>query len=106
MVWSGWQVVRKTVHVLMEAAPAGLPFSEILAAMERVPGVGEVHDLHVWAVGSRQSALACHVRPDAAVTVDAESLLCDLHDVLARYGIQHTTIQIDRRSDPHPEPPW
>jgi Co/Zn/Cd efflux system component len=64
-----------------------------------------VHDLHVWAVGSDQLALACHVTlaPEAP---RADEVLCHLHDRLAIYGIHHSTIQIDPEIERHPEPVW
>jgi cobalt-zinc-cadmium efflux system protein len=105
MVWSGWGVVRDAVRVLMEAAPRELALDHLVAAMTAVEGVDEVHDLHVWTVGSQQPALACHIRIGGGGP-DPDAVLCALHDVLAGYGIHHSTIQIDRAADPHPEPAW
>lgn len=105
MVWGGWSVVRDTVRVLLEAAPASLPAADLTATMEAVGGVDHVHDLHVWAVSSDQPALACHV----TLTADAppaQDVLCQLHDVLAEQGIDHCTIQIETAEEAHWEPPW
>lgn len=105
MFWGGWGVVRDTVRILLEAAPAGYPIAELTATLEGVKGVDRVHDLHVWTVSSDQPALACHVtlRPGAP---PAQDVLCRLHDVLAARGIDHSTIQIETATEVHAEPAW
>ena len=102
-----WRLVREPVDVLMEAAPRGVDVEQVGAAMAGVPGVREIHDLHVWTVTSGFTALAAHVVCDPHEEVDAvrgrlEELL---HE---RFGIEHTTLQAmaaplleleDRRGD-------
>ena len=108
MVWGAWGVVRDTVRVLLEGTPSSFPLVEITQRMESVTGVHHVHDLHVWSVGSTQLALACHVtlQEQESQILKSQDILCDLHDVLAAYGIHHTTIQLETGVDVHPEPPW
>lgn len=105
MVWGGWGVVRDTVRVLLEAAPASLPLAEIEEKMAAVPGVDQVHDLHVWTVSSETPALSCHVTLTASAP-PPQDVLCDLHEVLEPYGITHSTIQIETEAEAHPHPPW
>jgi cobalt-zinc-cadmium efflux system protein len=85
-------LVREAFDVLMEAAPAGLDVEEIGQAMAAVPGIREVHDLHVWTVTSGFPALAAHLRTahDADVEDVRERVEAVLHD---RYDIHHTTLQ-------------
>jgi cobalt-zinc-cadmium efflux system protein len=87
-----WGVVREALDVLMEAAPPGLDVQEIGGAMAGVPGVREVHDLHVWTVTSGFPALAAHVltAPDEDVDEVRSRVESLLHD---RFGIHHTTLQ-------------
>jgi cobalt-zinc-cadmium efflux system protein len=87
-----WGLVRDAVDVLMEAAPPGLDVADIGRAMAAVPGVREVHDLHVWTVTSGFPALAAHVRtaPDADADEVRRRVEAVLHD---RFGIEHTTLQ-------------
>ena len=85
-------LVRDAVNVLMEAAPAGVDVEQVGRAMASVPGVREVHDLHVWSVTAGFPALAAHVLTDPAEDVDdvrrrIEAVLAD------RFDIRHTTIQ-------------
>ena len=85
-------LVREAVDVLMEAAPAGVDVQEVGEAMAAVPGVREVHDLHVWTVTSGFPALAAHVRtaPDADADAVRQRVEAVLHD---RFEIEHTTLQ-------------
>src|SRR5206468_4823874 len=86
-------LVRDALDVLMEAAPAGVDVAEVGRAMAAVPGVREVHDLHVWTVTSGFPALAAHVRTEPGSDVDdvRERLEAVLHE---RFGLEHTTLQV------------
>jgi cobalt-zinc-cadmium efflux system protein len=59
--WQGWRLLRETVEVLLEAAPAGLDMDELAEAMAVVEGVEAVHDLHVWTLSSDVRALSAHL---------------------------------------------
>jgi cobalt-zinc-cadmium efflux system protein len=89
-----WRLLRQAVNVLLEGTPAHLNLSEIEDAMVRVPGVRRVHDLHVWTLTSGREAMSAHAVIDDVR--QSERLLETLHAVLhARFGIDHTTIQLD-----------
>ena len=61
ILWSSIGIVRETLNILLEGTPRGVSLREIRAGMEAVEGVINVHDLHVWSLGSHSRALACHV---------------------------------------------
>src|SRR4051794_26948140 len=86
-------LVRDAFDVLMEAAPAGIDVQEVGKAMAAVPGVREVHDLHVWTVTSGFPALAAHVRTDPSDDLDEirSRVEAVLHE---RFEIHHTTLQM------------
>jgi cobalt-zinc-cadmium efflux system protein len=88
-----WGLVRDAFDVLMEAAPAGIDVQEVGRAMAAVPGVREVHDLHVWTVTSGFPALAAHVRTDPCEDMDEvrRQVEAVLHE---RFEIEHTTLQM------------
>jgi cobalt-zinc-cadmium efflux system protein len=89
-----WRLVREPVEVLLEAAPAGVDVDEIGRAMVAVPGVREVHDLHVWTVTSGFPALAAHVRTDPHEG-DVDEVRRRVESVLhERFDIHHTTLQM------------
>jgi cobalt-zinc-cadmium efflux system protein len=89
-----WALMRHTLHVLMEGVPLHLDIQEIEAAMITIPGVRGVHDLHVWTLTSGKEAMSGHVVVDDLALGDR--LLRDLHKLLhERFGIEHTTIQLE-----------
>jgi cobalt-zinc-cadmium efflux system protein len=89
-----WALLRQAVNVLLEGVPAHLELGEIEAAMCAVPGVRRVHDLHVWTLTSGREAMSAHVVVDDVR--ESERLLEALHALLhARFGIDHTTIQLE-----------
>src|SRR5580692_10324288 len=61
ILWSSVDIVRETLNILLEGTPRGMSLPEIRSGMEAVEGVINVHDLHVWSLGSQSRALACHV---------------------------------------------
>lgn len=89
-----WALLRQTVNVLLEGAPPHLNVTEIEEALCGAPSVRRVHDLHVWTLTSGREAMSAHVVVEAGANPD--KILEDLHLVLhTRFGIDHTTIQIE-----------
>jgi cobalt-zinc-cadmium efflux system protein len=100
VILSAWSLLRESLAVLMEGVPAGISLAEIVEAVTEVPGVMAVHDLHVWTITSGFISLSAHV----VVTPDcAEKVLWDVRAVLhRRFGIDHSTIQVERAPAPEP----
>jgi len=91
---SSWSILRDAGAILLEASPRGLDVSEVGTAMASVPGVVEVHDLHVWTITSGFPALAAHVT--VGRDADCHAKRRELETLLAdRFGLDHTTIQVD-----------
>jgi cobalt-zinc-cadmium efflux system protein len=89
-----WQLLRQAVNVLLEGTPPHLSLTEIEEAITRVAGVRRVHDLHVWTLTSGREAMSAHVVVEDVR--ESERLLESLHAVLhAKFGIDHTTIQLE-----------
>ncbi|HWL61597.1 MAG TPA: cation diffusion facilitator family transporter [Steroidobacteraceae bacterium] len=100
-----WALLRDAGHILLEAAPAGLDLDEVRKALAGSAGVRDVHDLHVWALGSADVVLTAHVVIDPDADIDQERVR--LGQVLAqRFGIRHATLQMEHRpcgrDDLHP----
>jgi len=91
---SAWQLLRDAVDVLMEAAPRDIDLEQIGRALGALPGAANVHDLHVWTIGSGETSLSCHlVLADGR---EREGLLAAACELLAtRFGIGHATVQIE-----------
>src|SRR3954452_18999632 len=88
-----WRLLREPFNVLMESAPEGIDVQDVGNAMCSVPGVREVHDLHVWTVTSGFPALAAHIRSEPSEPADEvrERVEAVLHE---RFGLDHTTLQV------------
>jgi cobalt-zinc-cadmium efflux system protein len=92
-----WGLLRQAVNILLEGTPPHVDVAEVERAMAGVPGVRQVHDLHVWTLTSGKDAMSGHVLVESLGAGDR--ILRDLHTVLhERFGIEHTTIQLE--SDP------
>lgn len=96
IVWSGWGIIRDSLNILLEALPKGMRLSEVAGELARVPGVIDVHDLHIWNLGSESRALSCHVLIDDMPPSESESILRRINELLCdRFAIRHTTIQFE-----------
>jgi len=94
IVLRAWTLLTQAVNVLLEGAPPHLSLAEVEAAIVRVAGVRRVHDLHVWTLTSGREAMSAHVLVEDVR--ESERLLGELHALLhARFGIDHTTIQLE-----------
>ena len=90
-----WQLVRESVDVLLEATPAHIQLDGVRAQLEAIPGIESVHDLHVWTVTPGMVAMSAH-----ALVREPERhqhVLEHVHDAMRLFGIEHVTIQLERR---------
>ncbi len=103
ILYSSWGIVRETLNILLEGTPQSLSLGDIRASMQAVPGVADVHDLHVWSLGSNSHALASHVTvclPEQGEMPMGEcaSILEAIQNALwDRFHIAHTTIQFETK---------
>ena len=96
ILWSSVDIVRETLNILLEGTPRGLSLSQIRAGMEAVEGVLNVHDLHVWSLGSQSHALACHVQINDIPPSESNCILLKINAIAKeRFHIHHTTIQFE-----------
>jgi cobalt-zinc-cadmium efflux system protein len=94
VLFGAWQLLREAVDVLMETAPSHLDVNEIRQALQTLTGVDDVHDLHVWTIGSGEISLSSHAV--AARGCEPGELLKRMQDLLThRFNIAHATIQIE-----------
>lgn len=95
VVRSAWRLVRESVDVLLDSTPAHISLGAVRQQLEAIPGIESVHDLHVWTVTSGVVALSVH-----AIVREPERhqhVLEHVHDALRLFGIQHVTVQLERR---------
>lgn len=99
ILFSSWGIVRESVDILMQGTPREMRLEDIEQCLRAIPGVCEVHDLHVWTLTSGRYLLSVHLvvgdhdatRPDATRQV-IDAAQTQLHE---RFGIGHTTVQVD-----------
>lgn len=98
ILWTSFGIVRETLNILLEGTPRGIAVDEIRSGMEEIEGVINVHDLHVWCLGSNSHALACHVTIDDIPPSESACILVKLNHVLRdHFHIQHSTIQFEHQ---------
>jgi cobalt-zinc-cadmium efflux system protein len=89
-----WGIVNHTVHVLMEGTPSNINQEEVKKSLEAIPGVADVHDLHIWTITSGLDSLTCHVLVEDGA--DCQAVLQQALQITAgRFNIEHSTIQVE-----------
>jgi len=98
IIWTAWDIFRDSLNILLEGLPKGMNLAEVARAIRTVPRVSEVHDLHIWSLGSDARALSCHLVVEDMPTSESELILKDVNRMLAeRFDIHHSTIQFEHR---------
>src|SRR5207247_428606 len=96
ILWSGFGIVRETLNILLEGTPRGIKLERVETAIRTIEGVNDVHDLHIWSIGSETRALSCHIAIADIPPSVSERILRVVKDRLHRsYRIDHTTIQFE-----------
>jgi cobalt-zinc-cadmium efflux system protein len=96
ILWSSIDIVRETMNILLEGTPRGLSLTRIRNSMESVEGVINVHDLHVWSLGSQSHALACHIQINDIPPSESNCILLKINELAKdSFHIHHTTIQFE-----------
>lgn len=96
-----WGLLRDSVNLALDAVPEGIDTAAVTAYLAALPGVTEVHDLHIWAMSTTETALTAHLVIPNKQNEDALLVRtsAELHD---RFGIEHATLQIEHGDPAHP----
>jgi cobalt-zinc-cadmium efflux system protein len=96
ILWSSFGIMRETLNILLEGTPRGMKLDRLEAMIRQIDGVNDVHDLHVWSIGSETSALSCHISIADIPPSVSERILKDVKERLHHdFSISHTTIQFE-----------
>ncbi|HTS78151.1 MAG TPA: cation diffusion facilitator family transporter [Bryobacteraceae bacterium] len=96
IVWSAWGIIQDSLNILLEGLPKGLKLADVLRDLGKVEGVIDVHDLHIWSLGTEAHALSCHVLIEDMPHSASNFILCRINQVLSdHFHIHHTTIQFE-----------
>jgi cobalt-zinc-cadmium efflux system protein len=96
-----WSLMSKSMNLMLDAVPEGIDPERVKAFLATLVGVVEIHDLHIWAMSTTETALTAHlVMPGNSSRPTFLADACrELHD---KFGIEHTTLQIDPEEAPAP----
>ena len=102
IVKGAWPIFRESLDVLLESTPPGVNTNAVINAIEGLEGVGNVHDLHIWAVEPRLVMLTCHVMVDSTNSSKKDDLLSAIQSLMAeKFSIHHLTVQLETQcTDP------
>ena len=101
IVWGTWGLLHDATNLALDAVPAGIDTAAVRGYLEKLPQVVAVHDLHIWALSTTQTALTVHlVKPGAEI--DDGLLACASAELREKFGIGHVTIQFERGDAAHP----
>jgi cobalt-zinc-cadmium efflux system protein len=96
IVWSALDIVRDSLNILLEGLPKGMQLKDVTEAMREVPGILDVHDVHIWSLGSGAHALSCHALIADVPPSESGAILEAINHVLSdHFRIRHTTIQFE-----------
>lgn len=112
VLWSGWGILRESGHILLEGLPRQMRLEDVAHTILAVSGVQEVHDIHIWTIGTDLNALSCHIQIPDMHMEESSKILEEIRKGLARdFHISHTTVQFERAGLPSesqlymPDPP-
>jgi cobalt-zinc-cadmium efflux system protein len=96
ILWSSFGIVQETLNILLEGVPRGLDAEQVSSVILAVNGVNDVHDLHLWSIGSQTHSLACHITIADIPPSESETILREVQERLKqKFHIHHTTIQFE-----------
>ncbi|MFL6463452.1 MAG: cation diffusion facilitator family transporter [Bryobacteraceae bacterium] len=95
ILYTAWDITRESLNILLEGLPRGIELNQVTQAMSVVDGVLDVHDLHIWSLGSSNHALSSHVLIEDMPPSASETILKRINETLKNFGIHHTTIQFE-----------
>lgn len=96
IIYTAWDIFLDSLNILLEGLPKGLKLAEVTGSIRAVPGVLDVHDLHIWSLGSESRAMSCHVLIEDMPPSESNAILCSMNEMLDHnFAIGHTTIQFE-----------
>lgn len=101
IIWGTWDLLRESTNLALQAVPRNIEPEKVEGYLRQLPGVAKVHDLHIWAMSTTETALTVHlVKPDGAIDDGLLARVCD--ELQENFHIGHVTIQLECGSATHP----
>ena len=90
------RLVREATDILLEAVPKNVNVGEVVTLLKKIPGVDEVHDVHIWTITSGIHALSAHLMVEDQQVSDSSGIINEInHELSERFNITHTTLQLE-----------
>ncbi|MBV9008888.1 MAG: cation transporter [Verrucomicrobia bacterium] len=101
IIWGTWDLLRESVNLALHAVPRQIDPDKVDSYLRELPGISEVHDLHIWPMSTTETAITAHlVKPDGVID---DGLLCQIkYELHTRFSISHVTIQCESGDAAHP----
>jgi cobalt-zinc-cadmium efflux system protein len=101
IIWGTWDLLRESTNLALQAVPRNIEPDKVERYLQQLPGVAKVHDLHIWAMSTTETALTVHlVKPDGNIDDELLARVCD--ELQENFQIGHVTIQLESGSAAHP----
>lgn len=101
ILWGAVRLVRESADILLEAVPKHIQMDKVVETIKNVPGVEDVHDIHIWTITSGIHALSVHLLIEDQTVSRSAEIVETVNQNLARYfNITHTTLQLECESCP------
>jgi len=101
ILWGAVRIVRESVDILLESVHGHVRIEDVITAVKTVPGVEDLHDVHIWTITSGIYALSVHLSIADQMVSQSCDILAKVNEVLAKeYNIKHTTLQLECESCP------
>ena len=102
ILWGTWDLLSEAMTMTLAGVPKGIDADQVGRALERLPGVGAIHHLHIWSISTTETALTVHLV--VAEEVDRDQLIRQANAYVHQlFGISHSTIQVERATVGHAE---
>jgi cobalt-zinc-cadmium efflux system protein len=93
---NAWSIIRETINILLEGTPRDVDLDDIVRDLQRVNGVNDVHDLHVWSITQSMRSLSAHIATDDISISASAPIQREINELLFhQYGIAHATLQFE-----------
>lgn len=94
IVAGGVRVVRESLHVFLEFSPSGLHSEDIVLEIRKLPGIVDVHDVHLWSISHGVPSFSAHIQVSGTDMAQVDALRSDIETLLAKHGIRHAALQM------------
>jgi cobalt-zinc-cadmium efflux system protein len=98
ILFAAWSILRDGIKVILEATPSNLDLLGMIEALKKIPGVKDVHDVHVWSISPELHSMNGHIVIDDVLISHGDEIKGQVEKVIHEYGIMHTTLQMESQS--------